>query len=188
MRKIIQKGPAIVALLVMAGASAQSLDDYPATVKYERSHLLPDAVAFNMLLLKFETFVSEGDRDHAVTEIAQNLSMEEQQASAFLDQLIDVRATMNLEVASEVSAHSCSEGDGYAVLQELYDVEEAVQGRHLDLVKVSLSRVQQAALDEWLDHEKGKITHVRIDFKKLDESSGKTAQQRLSGLCDRSPR
>ncbi len=174
----------VAAFAVFSVAQAQSIEDLPAKQKFVRTMELPDAVAFNMLLLRLETNVSAGYRDDIVEEVSKNLGFDQDQSSAFLDQILAVKPAMNSEVQLEVKKRACSRGDGYSVLQSLYDVEEQVQSRHLDLVLNTISSNQQAAFRQWLDEEKTTITHVRVDFEKLDERSGKTAQSRLASICN----
>jgi len=82
----------------------------PATQKYVRTTELPDAIAFNMLLLRLETIVNAGYRDDIVDEISKNLGFDQIRSSAFLDQLLAVKGPMTSEIKAEACTSSGDSG------------------------------------------------------------------------------
>lgn len=170
-------------LLVAAPVVLAQFSDLPNKVIYERTQELPTGIAFDATLSILKHFNYSGSRDTAVSMIQRYLSMDASSASAFLDQLMIVEQEMGVEVALGVSAHACSEGDGYDLLDQLYDVNEAIFDSYYDRTKARLDADTGVRLDKWMSKRKSTMTYGRIDYKKLDELKGTDSRASLAVTC-----
>jgi len=176
----------LVSALIVLGIAQLSIaqgNDTPNKVLYERSQTLPTGIAFDSTLSILKHFNDSGSRDTAVGMIQRYLSMDASAASAFLDQLLIVEQEMGVQASLAVSAHACSEGDGYDLLDQLYDVNETIFDAYYDRVKDQLDHDTGVRLDDWMSRNKSNITYGRIDYKKRDELMGTDSTASLAETC-----
>jgi len=160
--------------------------EYPAKLEYDRTQALPDGIAFEGALILLTHFDDSGQRFTATSLLQDKLKMDEAGADAFLTQLLTTNQTMVQDVESAQSAHACSPGDAYILLDQLYDVSEEIYSRHYDETKSGLDRVTATRLDSWLSELKAATVYTRIDFEKVDLITGKDSTRTISDLCKES--
>ena len=181
--KHITKLVSLVLMLAVSPLVLAQFSDLPNKVLYERTQTLPTGIAFDATLSMLKHSNDSGSRDVAVGRIQRYLSMDASAASAFLDQLMIVEQEMGVEVELAVSAHACSEGDGYDLLDQLSDVSEAIFDAYYDRTKDQLDRATGVRLDNWMSRTKSIMTYGRVDYEKLDELKGTDSRASLAVTC-----
>lgn len=154
--------------------------EVPFKKSYERTQTLPDGVAFHQTLRMLRTLNENGYRDDAIQVVGTKLRLEKDEASARLDELLHTLDVMMAEVREAQKQKACLPGSPYALLQELYDVEEEIAGRYHDETRDSFEGTDVDRFLKWMSERKSDITYHRIDFEEADRRRGRSSRDTLN--------
>jgi hypothetical protein len=190
------------ALLLLASLTANAqLEPIPSPHKrtsvdglkhhvYEKTSLLPDALALEVILTVTAGATTRDDKEISLAEIKERMGMSEGHARGFLQYLIKIKREYEKDLARLQARIGCSterpykSGDAvYSLFESMYAGKRALLAQYLAIIASDLTEEEYAQLQNWLEHTKLQTTYFTAHHKEAYEAEGVSPDQQLTNIC-----
>lgn len=160
--------------------------------KHDRSSTLPDGIAYMETidyLIASEQAFGAGS---AALSISKNMGVSMERAQALFPQFEESFNEIQSQIDEKTIEIGCDSGnpryyndEAYAALERIDDAREQVADREFDAQKQALPENEAARLHQWIELQKSKIVHIKFDYRKFDQLTGRDQTATLSKICTR---
>ena len=180
----------LLTITTLAGVQESSANSLPSVQRYEGSPDLPNGIAFYVTLLSLDHSNTQFGPADPAGWVEQKLGLSNIDSHTFVFRALTTLYLINTDARTQTARLACeyagpnvSKKDKYAALQQMYDIQKAVEDHYFEQTKANLDAETAERLQQWMDDSKLNIGHTEIDFEKADQQSGRDSTVTLLRLC-----